>query len=256
MMLLVVSGASKGFGQAVSVAFASHFRDIPMKIILTARSESGLLTTQQMMEQELTDDERKAHNVSIYPMELSQLDSLESNLERLVDAAQPLDRYERVVIINNAGSVGPLGPMTSVASLSEFSNAIQFNVTSSLWFSSVWVRVLQGHPSTTLVNISSLCAVQPFPTMATYCAGKAARDMFHVTLANENPALQVLNYAPGAMQTSMTDILKESTLLSDDLSSWFRTSELIDPMSSANKLVSLFDSGNIISGSHVDYWDI
>jgi sepiapterin reductase len=254
MLLLVVSGASKGFGQAVSVAFASHFRSIPMRIILTARSESGLMETMQMIEQEQA-DEKKIQNVSIHPLDLGQLDTLESNLNLLVDAAQPLDRYEHVVIINNAGSVGPLGPTASVTSLAELSNAIQLNVTSSLWFSNVWARVLQDHPHTTIVNISSLCAIQPFPTMATYCAGKAARDMFHVTLAKENPKLQVLNYAPGAMETSMTEILKESTVLSDDLSKWFHTSELIDPMTSAKKLLSLVDSQKFTSGSHVDYWD-
>jgi NADP-dependent 3-hydroxy acid dehydrogenase YdfG len=30
-----------------------------------------------------------------------------------------------------------------------------------------------------------LCAIEPFATMAVYCAGKLARDMFHAMLAKE-----------------------------------------------------------------------
>jgi sepiapterin reductase len=269
MMLLVVSGASKGFGREASIALASHFRHVPLRIILTARSESGLLQTKQGMEQMLDscDNDKSQYksnlnhvktlyDISIHPMDLSQLDCLESNLQQLVDAAMPMDRYERVIIVNNAGSVGPVGPMTSDTTLSDISAAIQFNITSSIWFSSVWVRALKDHPHTTLINISSLCALQPFPTMATYCTGKAARDMFHATMAKENPNLRFLNYAPGAMQTAMTTMLKESNSLDNELSKWFRSSELIDPMTSAVKLVSIIESNNFLNGSHIDFWDV
>lgn len=51
--------------------------------------------------------------------------------------------------------------------------------------------------SKTVVNISSLCALQPFKGWALYCAGKAARDMLYQVLAAEEPSVRVLSYAPG-----------------------------------------------------------
>lgn len=66
-----------------------------------------------------------------------------------------------------------------------------------------------------VVNVSSLCAVQAFDSWGIYCAGKAARDMYHSVLAQEQTKKQesgatasaekilVLNYAPGPLDTDM-----------------------------------------------------
>lgn len=48
-----------------------------------------------------------------------------------------------------------------------------------------------------VVNVSSLCALQPFPSWVLYCSGKAARDMMFRVLAKEESELRVLSYAPG-----------------------------------------------------------
>ena len=71
-----------------------------------------------------------------------------------------------------------------------------------------------------VVNVSSLCAVQAFDSWGIYCAGKAARDMYHAVLAQEltkqaaatvegtaggvsGRKMLVLNYAPGPLDTDM-----------------------------------------------------
>jgi sepiapterin reductase len=318
--LLVVSGASRGFGQAVAVAFARSFFDsvhsssrhsnddnddetrtatddvLPqhqVRIILTGRDEFGLRETKERIIAPIlsngddNDDETptsasSSTDISIHPMDLSDMDTLDQHMDELIGAAKPLDRYERIVIINNAGSLGPLGKVANIKSLQEFSQAIQLNVTSSLWFTTRWVKELltlseqdvgltdnnpkQAHVTPcTIVNISSLCAIEPFPTMSTYCAGKAARDMFHQSLAKEeeechNGALKVLNYAPGAMDTDMTVKLREEDQLDTGLKEYYRKShdkgELIHPNTSASKLVRLVLSGDFTTGTHVDYWDL
>ena len=40
----------------------------------------------------------------------------------------------------------------------------------------------------TIINISSLCGIQPFPTLGHYCSVKAARDMLFKVLAAEEGA--------------------------------------------------------------------
>ncbi|KAI2511950.1 short chain dehydrogenase [Fragilaria crotonensis] len=284
-MLLVVSGASRGFGQAVAEAFARHpsCRNAPMRVLLTARSESGLQETKRRMLESTSDDGPTGAciqmNVSIHPMDLGgggDIDTLDNQLTELIDSAQPLDQYDRVVIVNNAGSLGHLGKIADMTSLHDFSHAIHLYITTSLWFTTRWTRALLSHrhatttsttanESTTgpvIVNVSSLCALEPFATMTTYCAGKAARDMFHQSLAKEEEhTIRVLNYAPGAMDTDMTISLREEGNqldhgLKDFFQGAYEKGELIDPNVSAAKLVQLVCSGDFVSGSHVDYWDL
>eukprot|EP00559_Dactyliosolen_fragilissimus_P001375 CAMPEP_0184866246 /NCGR_PEP_ID=MMETSP0580-20130426/21522_1 /TAXON_ID=1118495 /ORGANISM="Dactyliosolen fragilissimus" /LENGTH=161 /DNA_ID=CAMNT_0027365829 /DNA_START=588 /DNA_END=1073 /DNA_ORIENTATION=- len=146
----------------------------------------------------------------------------------------------------------------------------------------------------TIVNISSICAVKGFPTMGIYCAGKAARDMFHSVLAKEmsigqaaninsknddnsesSPINQhenqnqsnvtILNYAPGPCETEMASELEESTFLDPDLSAFFRKAKkdgtLVKPKDTMEILADLVLKGtskgkSYNSGDHVDYFDI
>ena len=48
-----------------------------------------------------------------------------------------------------------------------------------------------------LLNLTSLAAVAAIKGMAFYCVGKASREMYFKTLAEEDPSLNILNYAPG-----------------------------------------------------------
>jgi sepiapterin reductase len=193
-------------------------------------------------------------------MDLGNLDTLESSLDELIEAAKPFSQYDRIVIVNNAGSLGHLGKVTDMSSLKDLTDTVNLNVTSGIWFTTRWAKELQVNTNVTIVNTSSLCAVQAFPTMTTYCSGKAARNMFHESLAKESPLLKILNYAPGAMDTTMTVALREEEQLANGLKEYFRGAhakgELIDPNTSAKKLVALVLSGDFESGKHVDYWDL
>lgn len=83
--------------------------------------------------------------------------------------------------------------------MSEVDAYLSFNVSSALCLTT---GILQAFPPCdgqrrTVVNISSLCALEPFPSWVLYCTGKAARDMMFQVLAKEEPNVRVLNYAPG-----------------------------------------------------------
>lgn len=83
--------------------------------------------------------------------------------------------------------------------MAEVDSYLSLNVSSSLCLTA---RVLQAFPQRpglrrTVVNVTSLCAVQPFRSWVLYCTGKAAREMMFRVLAEEEPDLRVLNYAPG-----------------------------------------------------------
>ena len=86
-----------------------------------------------------------------------------------------------------------------LADPTEVNNYWTLNLTSMLCLTSSILKAFPDSPglSRTVVNISSICALQPFKGWALYCAGKAARNMMFQVLAAEEPSVRVLSYAPG-----------------------------------------------------------
>lgn len=76
---------------------------------------------------------------------------------------------------------------------------LSLNVSSCLCLTASVLQAFPQRPGVqrTVVNVSSLCAQQPYSSWVLYCTGKAARDMMFRVLAAEEPELRVLNYAPG-----------------------------------------------------------
>ncbi|NXU12528.1 SPRE reductase, partial [Pardalotus punctatus] len=107
---------------------------------------------------------------------------------------------DRLLLVNNAGSLGDVSKsFLDLTDLAEINAYFSFNVSSALSLTCTALRAFRARAgrSRTVVNISSLCALQPFRSWALYCAGKAARDMMFKVLALEEPGVRVLSYAPG-----------------------------------------------------------
>jgi sepiapterin reductase len=253
--LLVITGASRGIGRAIGTAFAQAIGE-SVRAILIGRHQKDLMETQRQMGVE---------DVVLHIADLSYLSMLDDSINVIMETARPWNQYKRVIVVNNAGSMGHLGPTTMMTNLQAFQEYINLNITSSLWFTTRFARELQPYADKmdcTFINISSLCAVSPVATMAPYCTGKAARDMFHTCLAKEIPSssIKILNWAPGAVQTDMTDLIRaNSDLMDDTVATWYReaheSGSLLLPSKTAHKLVQLVLSGDFQSGAHIDYWD-
>lgn len=273
--LLVVTGASRGLGRAIGVAFASSSSIKHLRCLLVARSERGLEETASLM-REAAAAARKSSDafdleISCMAADLSNMDTLEQTVEEMFGQLEKR-MYDRAILINNAGSLGYLGRCSDMTSLGKLQRAIDFNITSSSWISLQFVHKLLSSPSEKIcsacscivvVNISSLCAIEPFSTMSVYCAGKAARDLFHSVLAKEESdtetSVRVLNYAPGMCETAMSEELAESDRLDSKLSSMYRTAlsdkTMVQPKDTAEKLVGIIERNGWRNGAHIDYWD-
>jgi len=88
---------------------------------------------------------------------------------------------------------------SSFSDLTEVDSYLSLNVGSALCLTAA---VLQAFPRRAgrrrcVVNVTSLCALQPFRSWVLYCTGKAAREMMFRVLAEEEPDLRVLSYSPG-----------------------------------------------------------
>jgi len=274
----MITGASRGIGQAIAASVSPLLlkKDTTgLVYVLIARSSAGLQSTVDTINHQLSSQSPSINgsNIKIMPfvVDLEDLSTLEGSLSNVLTSVVPQHEiFDTTILFNNAGSVGPLGLAHTLTSLTGIQRAIDLNITSSIWLSSLFIRTFGPHTQRQcrVVNISSICAIQPFPTMSLYCAGKAARDMFHSVLAKDlasvsdsfPSSMKVLNYAPGPCKTEMTQELSRSTELEPTLSQYFNNAynegTLIDPWDSADRLVQLLIKDDFESGAHVDYFDL
>jgi sepiapterin reductase len=191
--LLIVTGASRGLGRSICLQFAKNLCG-SLKFRISA-SNSSLLET---VATEIKDIRRDTTAVECLPADLS-------NIQVLSEASNVLfapsdESLSQIIFINNHGSLGEL-TLIGTQDLMKLQTAINLNVTSCCYLSSEAVKMASLNKTIpfTIVNVSSLCAIQPFQSWGIYCAGKAARDMYHRVLAEEYPNsnIKALNYAPG-----------------------------------------------------------
>ena len=177
--------------------------------------------------------------------------------------------YKKIYFINNAGSIGPqefVGTKTGPEYMNQFSETFDFNVISSCTLTSELMSIYRASrlagSHLTIINVSSLAALVPYDSWSIYCAGKAAREMFHRVVASENAkdtCLSIMNYAPGPLDTDMSKEIRESATLHSEAREYFQSlkekNEVVQVAESAGKLVTLLLTSNYTNGSHVDFYD-
>ncbi|XP_028405808.1 sepiapterin reductase-like [Dendronephthya gigantea] len=96
------------------------------------------------------------------------------------------------------------------------------------------------------------------PSLAFYCAGKAARDMFNQVLSQESRDTRVLNYGPGRMKTEMFHDILSNTDCEDTREKYTQLREqnmVVEPRTSADKLVLMLKQDRYKSGDHIEFLD-
>ncbi|NWZ17381.1 SPRE reductase, partial [Agelaius phoeniceus] len=214
----VVTGASRGFGRSLARLLAPQLGPGSV-LMLLARSADALAELATELRAGATGSATGSGpetgtesgpgssglRVQCVPADLGS----EEGLRRAGAALRELLRDEsfgRLLLVNNAGSLGDISKsFLDLTDLEEINSYFSFNISSALCLTSTALRAFGARPgcSRTVVNISSLCALEPFPSWALYCSGKAARDMMFRVLALEEPGVRVLNYAPGEESSSL-----------------------------------------------------
>ena len=123
------------------------------------------------------------------------------------------DAY-KVVLINNAGMIGEVKPIGKQSNES-IGNVFNLNTICPAILSNKFIETYKDEDiSMVIVNISSGAARHPIESWATYCASKAAIDMFSQVLQAENrydaKNLRVFSIAPGIVDTNMQEQLRAS----------------------------------------------
>ncbi|CAM9133309.1 unnamed protein product [Chrysoparadoxa australica] len=260
--LIVASGASRGFGRGLcEAALLQAPADVSLDFVLLSRSETSPFDVPRK--------ETGERSIRMLPhrCDLGDLGGLEKTLEEALGSLDPGD-YSRAILFNNSGSLEPLASVKSLpgAGLAQLKQAMDLNVTSCMWLTAAFTSRFgevgpEGSPPNVVVNTSSLLAVESRATMAAYCTGKAAREMFHGVVADEwdSAVLKTLSYAPGPMGTAMMTTLTESSTLEKGLQGQLidmqQGGALVSASESAAKCMRIVLADEFKSGSRIDYYD-
>ncbi|NWT61539.1 SPRE reductase, partial [Erythrocercus mccallii] len=255
----VVTGASRGFGRSLARLLAPQLGPGSV-LLLLARSAEALAELAAELRSGSTGGDTELR-VQCVAADLG----CQEGLRRASAALRELLRDAslcRLLLVNNAGSLGDISKsFLDLSDLEEINAYFSLNITSALCLTSTALRAFGARPgcSRTVVNISSLCALQPFPSWALYCSGKAAREMLFRVLALEEPGIRVLSYAPGPLDTDMQLLARTKTGDPGMRQHFQRLQEkgqLIECSVSAQKLLRLLQEDSFPSGAHVDFYDI
>jgi benzil reductase ((S)-benzoin forming) len=145
----------------------------------------------------------------------------------------------RVALVNNAGTLDPIGPASRL-SLADLDAHLRLNLTTPTWLAGFVLRHASRTTPVRVVNLSSGAATQPYPGWSAYCAGKAGLQMSGEVLAAEQEAygasgdLAVVSYAPHVVATAMQAQLRA-------------TEEAVFPL--RQRFVDLHEGGELVDAS-------
>ena len=147
----------------------------------------------------------------------------------------------RALLINNAGTLGPIGP-SGVQPPLDVAAAVAVNVAAPLMLSGAFSAATAEVPDRRIAHVSSGAGRNPYPGWNIYCATKAALD-HHARAAalDAERGLRVASVAPGVVDTEMQGQIRGADEARFPLRERFaemkRSGQLVSPEQAAEKFV-------------------
>jgi len=186
--IALITGASSGIGASLARCFAKSGH----RLVLVARSADKL--------RELADELGTTHGVKVWvqPADLAQ-----PGAARSLAAALRRRKVQVDVLVNNAG-VLEQGAFTGM-NAGAHEQMIALNVMGLTAMLAAFVPPMQARGFGRVLNVASIAAFQPVPTLATYAATKAYVLSLTESLAEElkGSGVTVTALCPGVTATAM-----------------------------------------------------
>jgi NAD(P)-dependent dehydrogenase (short-subunit alcohol dehydrogenase family) len=186
--IALVTGASRGIGQAVAVRFARE----GAHVILAARNKNGL---------EATDDMVRASGgtATLVQLDLTEPEKIEALANQVLERFQKLD-----ILVGNAGQLGELTPIAHL-SAEVWDNVMAVNLSANFHLIRCFDPLLKKSEAGRAMFVSSDVASGIYPYWGAYAVSKSALEMLVNLYAAENAKtnLRINLVDPGEVRTSM-----------------------------------------------------
>ena len=187
----LVTGAGRGIGRAIAVDLAAA----GAVVAVVARSQDQLAGTLFEIESDSADADAAA-----FVRDLADLDAAGSLLPDVERELGPIG-----ILINNAGTVAPLGPTESLEP-SEVKHSLRLNVVAPVVLSAMAIPSMRRRGWGRIINVSSAVVANPSAMIGgnTYTFAKSALESHTLNLAAElNGSGVTANiYRPGRVDTA------------------------------------------------------
>ncbi|MFY9614197.1 MAG: SDR family oxidoreductase [Candidatus Dormiibacterota bacterium] len=212
----VITGASRGLGRAMTLAFARE----GASLAIAARGQEDL---------DRVADEARALGADVLAIVADM--RVTRDVERVV--VLTLDHFDRVdVLVNNASELGPT-PLPQLVDYPPhvFADVLKVNLQAPFHLTWSLLGGMLQHDSGVVINVTSDVAVNGYPGWGAYSVSKAAIEGLTRTWAAELEGTNVHIFAvdPGDMNTEM----HRAALPEDD------PAELLDPVDVAEAFVAI-----------------
>ncbi len=190
----VVTGHSRGVGEAV----AAHLLARGARVLGLARGRNAHLAA------------RYGDALSQVELDLSDASALNEWLRG--DALTThLHGAELRFLVNNAGSLQPMGPL-DVQDVGTIASTVSLNVSAALVLSAAFAAVTNDGRERRILHISSGAGRKGYAGWSVYCATKAALDNHARSVAlDRSAALRICTVAPGVIDTEMQAEIRSSS---------------------------------------------
>lgn len=167
---------------------------------------------------------------------------------------------DKVLLINNAGSLQPVGPLGTQDGRA-IARSVALNVTAPLLLSNAVVAAAPAATEQRVLHVSSGVGRRPCAGWSVYCATKAALDHHARTAATDQvPGLIIASLAPGVIDTEMQAEIRASDATKFPSLQQFqalkRDGLLSSPADCANRLVGYVLSERCRNGDIADLRDL
>ena len=234
----LVTGASRGIGQVIAVAFAQAGADVG----IAARSAHGLATTAQ----QVADLGREAVEI---PADLTTQQAAADVVTTAIERLGHLD-----VVVNNAGGSNFVVPFLDMR-LSGWEKVLRLNLDATMWICQAAGAHMTARGGGSVINVASVAGLAAAPFLAPYGAAKAAVVSLTKTLASEwgRTGVRVNALCPGWTATELNRMLWETpdggqaTIANVPMGRWAQPEEMGAPAVFLASDASSFMTGQVLA---------
>lgn len=232
----VVTGAGRGIGAAIAVAFA----EVGADVLVSSRTESELKAVAASVE-------RLGRRAEIVVADLAQP---EATAELAGAAVAEFGRLD--VVVNNVGGSMPNALMTTT--VKQMRDAFTFNVLTAHALTVAAAPLMLENGGGSIINISSTMGRLAGRGFAAYSTAKAALAHYtRLTALDLCPRIRVNAIAPGSILTSALDIVASNDALREPMEQATPLRRLGEPADIAAAAVYLASpAGGYLTGKMIE----